>query len=121
MFLIFFFLGTSSESRVGDLDKATISVVDTEVETTQPEPEALATTAEGLQASREIAAAVVKETSSSIADMIKELSQAGGSEVPVIEVRGVSISVEGVVEGPSQPKDSYRKVSSLALQLSEIQ
>ena len=47
MFLIFFFLGISSKTWVGDSDKATTSAIDTEVEITQPELEVPATTAEG--------------------------------------------------------------------------
>jgi len=109
MFLILSFLGTSSETRVGNSDKAATNVVDTKVKTTQPELEAPATTAEELQASGEIVIAVIEETSSSITDMIEELSQAGGSEVPVIKAGGVSISAEYVVEGPSQPEDSHKK------------
>ena len=121
MFLILSFLGTSSETRVGNSDKAATNVVDTKVKTTQPELEAPATTAEELQASGEIVIAVIEETSSSITDMIEELSQAGGSEVPLIKAGGVSISAEYVVEGPSQPEDSHKKVSSPALQPGETQ
>ena len=47
---------------------------------------------EGLQVSGE-AAATVEETSSSIDDMTKKLSQAGGSEIPLINGRA-STSVE---------------------------
>ena len=97
---------------MGDSNKVTTSAVDTEVEITQPEPEAHATTTEGLQASGEIATVVVKEISSSIVDMIEELSQAGGSKVPVIEAEGVSIRAEDMTEGPSQPEDSHRSLIS---------
>ena len=48
MFLIFFFLGTSLETRVDDSDKATTSAVDTEVKITLPELEAPTTTAKRL-------------------------------------------------------------------------
>ena len=67
---------------MSDSNKVTTSAVNNKVETTQPEPEAPATTAEGLQTYDNITVVVVKETSSSIVDMIEELSQAGGSEVP---------------------------------------
>ena len=40
----------------------------------------------------EVAAAVVEETSSSIDNMIKELSQAWGSKVLIIEAEGASTS-----------------------------
>ena len=94
---------------MGDLNKVTTSAVDNEVETTQPEPEAPVTTTEGLQTYDNIATVVVKETSSSIADMIEELSQAGGSEVSMIKAGGVSISTGGVAEGPSQHEDFTEK------------
>jgi len=47
MFLIFFFLGTSLETRVGDSDKKTTNAINTNVETTQLELEAPATSVEG--------------------------------------------------------------------------
>ena len=78
MFLIFFFLGTSSETRVDDSDKATTSTVDTEVKITLPELEAPTTTAKRLQASGETTVVVVEDSSSNIDEKIKELSQAGG-------------------------------------------
>ena len=55
----------------------------------------------GLQVSGENVTAVVEETSSSIADIFEELSQAGGSEVPMIEAEGPSTSAGDMVEGPS--------------------
>ena len=41
--------------------------------------------------------------------MIEEMSQVGGSEVPVIEDEEVFISAEDVAEGPSQPEDLTEK------------
>ena len=99
-------------------DKAVTSAADTVAEPTRPEPETLVTTTErlttsamgtggkssqpeGLQVSGEAAAAVVKETSSSIDDMIKDQSQAGGSEIPMIEAGGASTSIGDVAEGSS--------------------
>ena len=115
-----------SETQVVDSDKVTTSAIGTVEEATQPEPEIPMTTTEGittsvvgiggessqlkgLQLSEEVDDADVKETSSSIDDMIKKLSQAGGSEVPMIEARGVSTSAKDVEKGPSQPKDSHKK------------
>jgi len=48
--------------------------------------------------------------------MIEELSQAGGSEVPMIEVGGAFTSVGDMAEGPSQLEESHDRVSSPALQ-----
>ena len=41
--------------------------------------------------------------------MIKELSQAGGSEVPKIKARGAFISAGDVVEGSSKPKEYHER------------
>jgi len=115
MFLIFFFLGTSSETRMGDSNKATTSTVDI----AQPEPNTTLTNTEGLitsvvstgdessppegfQVAGETAAVVAEETSSSIDDMTEEMSQAMGLEVPMIEAGEVSISAEDMAKGPSQ-------------------
>ena len=76
--------------------------------------------ARGLQVSEKVAAAILEETSSSIADMIEELSQIGGSEVPVIEVGGASTSAGDVVEESSQPEKSHERVSSPTLQPGRI-
>jgi len=52
--------------------------------------------------------------------MIDELSQAGGSEVPMIEAGGASTSAGDVVEGLSQLENSHKRVSSPTLQSGEI-
>jgi len=118
---------------VGDSDKVTTSTADiTQPEPAQPKSETALTSKKGLttsavstggessqpvglQVSGETAVAIVEETSSSIADMIKELSKAGGSEVPMIEAGGVSTSVEYMAEWPFQPKDSQKSLISLSL------
>jgi len=60
----------------------------------------------------EAAAAVVEETSSSIDNMIKELSQAWGSEVLIIEAEGASTSDGNVAKGSSQSEKSHERVAS---------
>jgi len=79
----------------------TTSVVTTGGESSQPG---------GLQVSEEAIAAIVEETFSSIADIIEELSQAGGSEVLMNKAGGASTSVGDVAEGLSQPKESHEGV-----------
>ena len=59
---------------------------------------------EGSQASEE---AAIEETSFSIDNMIKELSQAGGSEVPMIEAGGAFTSAWDVAEGKNSPFLSF--------------
>jgi len=138
MFLIFFFLSAFLETRVGDSNMPTTSAANiAQPEPAEPELETTLATIEGhttsvvstggessqpegLQVFGETAATIVEETSSSIADMIKELSQAGGSEFPVIEAGGVFISAEDAAEGPSQHEDSHRRVSSPTFQPGEI-
>ena len=130
MFLIFSFLGTFSETRVGDSDRVTTNAVDiAQREPTQHKLEASLTIMrglttgvvsnggessqpEGLQVSWETAATVVEETYSNIADMIEELFQAGGSEILMIEAGVISTSAEDVAEGPFQSVDSYERVIS---------
>ena len=120
-----------------DSDKVTTSAIGTVEEATQPEPEIPMTTTkgittsvvgiggessqlEGLQLSWEVDDADVKETSSSIDDMIKKLSQAGGSEVPMIEAGGASTSDGDVTEGSSQHEDFHERIPSPTFQPGEI-
>jgi len=56
-----------------------------------------------LQVSGEVVVAAVVETFSNIDDMIKELSQAGGSEIPMIKAGEDFTGAGDVVEGSSQP------------------
>jgi len=122
---------------VADFDKATTNAADNMAKAPHPELEILVTItegatnstigtmgksshSEGLQVSGEATTAIVEETSSSIADMIEELPQAGGSEVPMIEAGGASTSAEDIPEGPSQPEDSHERVLSPTLQPGEI-
>ena len=60
-----------------------------------------------MQVSGEAIVIIIEETSSSIADMIKELSQAKGSDVPMIDARGASTSVLNAPEGSFQLEDSH--------------
>ena len=102
------------------IQSATTSTVDTEKETTFPELEAPATTAEGLQALEETTVVVVKDSYSNIDEMTMELSQIGGSEVPTTEVGGASASIGGVVTKSSQPKESHKRLPSPTHQPGDI-
>ena len=72
---------------------------------------------EDLHVSGEVAA--VEETSSSIDDMIKELSQAVDFQVPMIDA-GKASSTGDVAEGSSQPKDSQEELPCSTSQLGKI-
>jgi len=72
---------------------------------------------EDLHVSGEVAA--VEETSSSIDDMIKELSQAGDFKVPMIDA-GRASSTGYVAKGLSQPKDSQEELLCPTSQLGKI-
>ena len=115
-----FSFGIFSKNRAASTYKTTTSVVGAVPEPSQPEPEIFVTTTEGvttsavdtkgklfhregLQISREAVASGVKEASSSIDDMIKELSQAAGSEIPMINAGGASTGGGDVVEELSRP------------------
>ena len=119
-------------------NRATISPADTMAEPTRHDLETLVTNAErlttnavstwgepsqpgDLRVSGETAAtAVVEETSSSIDDMIKELSQVRCSEVPLIEAGGSSTSAGDMAEELSQAKKSHERVTSPTPQSGEI-
>ena len=107
------------------------------VDIAQPKSETVLTTTEGLTTSTvstggmssqledlqvfgETMVATIEETSSSIDEMIQELSQDGGSEIPTIETGGASTSVGDVAEGLSQPQESHERVASLTPYPGEI-
>ena len=66
------------------------------------------------------ATTTIRETSTSITNMIKELSQPGDPEVLIIDTRGPSMSAMDVVERSSLPEDSYEELPSPIPQPGEI-